>query len=266
MSHVVMLDLGDTLVDRDLHPFAGVESALDTLAEFPDFERCIVSDFDGSFDEYLDLLDRTGLRRHFEPVARRVTISSVVGASKPQPAIFRKALERLGVSPPPADVMFITENASHIAATRATGMRALQFGNDFTEWARAPLLIARTFGDGRALTIALRGAVATFDLQLDQVDDQDSGGGRIHGRGRTLIPVRGKDLGSLDGVHVEVPVDVMITVDDAGQVQAVHHDTPEMDEIHAGVRQIAATGELTHTVEVDGKGRRLLRRKRFTHY
>ena len=112
----------------------------------------------------------------------------------------------------------------------------------------------------------LREAAAAHDVTLDAVDGEVPAGGTIHGRGRAYVPVRGRDLGALDGVHVEMPVEVEITVDDAGHVQSVTHDTPATDEVAVTIRQIASADMPTHEVEVDDKGRRILRRKRFFGY
>lgn len=147
MTRVAMFDLGETLVDQDLKPFAGVDDALTTIEQFPSLEHCLLSDFDGSFADYLAELDRSGLRPHFEPVNKRVTISSIAGVRKPDRRIFAKALERLGVEATLADTIFITENAAHIAAARAMGMHALHFGRDFTNWSDVPMLIAREIGE-----------------------------------------------------------------------------------------------------------------------
>ena len=114
-----------------------------------------------------------------------------------------------------------------------------------------------------SLLDSLRDAVAAFDVKLDQLDEKKDASGALHGRGRILFPVHGLDLGKLEGVHVELPVDVTITLDEKGRVRAVDHDLPAMDEIMTSVRQIASTGARTHAVEVDDKGRRVLRRKRF---
>jgi FMN phosphatase YigB (HAD superfamily) len=93
------------------------------------------------FDEYLALLGGFGLRSFFEPVDRRVTISTQAGVTKPDQRIYRLALDRLGTDAKLADCLSITEDAAHVAACRELGMQALQFGIDFQDWAQAPGLV-----------------------------------------------------------------------------------------------------------------------------
>ena len=83
MIRVVMFDLGLTLVDSQYRPFAGVEEALTEIsrlrtAEGDPLKSCLVSDFEmvsppmttakvtALFNEYLVILERSGLRRFFE--------------------------------------------------------------------------------------------------------------------------------------------------------------------------------------------------------
>ncbi len=85
MIRVVMFDLGMTLVDGERHPFPHVTDALTAIADFKTgdgkpLRSCLVSDFTmptkpvtdakvtALFEEYLAILDQTGLRRFFEPV------------------------------------------------------------------------------------------------------------------------------------------------------------------------------------------------------
>jgi hypothetical protein len=74
------------------------------------------------FDEYLKLLEQFGLRAFFEPVDRRVTLSTHAAANKPDRRVFEKAIARLGVSAALTDCLFITENVSHRRA-RSSGWR-----------------------------------------------------------------------------------------------------------------------------------------------
>src|SRR5262245_37294954 len=109
---VVMFDLGRTLVDDNDQRFPHVKEALGVISTFTSGGRplrfCLVSDFlmptppvtprkiKALFDEYLAILDHTGLRPFFEPVQKRVTLSTHAGVGKPNREIFEKALQRLG--------------------------------------------------------------------------------------------------------------------------------------------------------------------------
>jgi FMN phosphatase YigB (HAD superfamily) len=166
MIQVVMFDLGMTLIDETSRPFPHVMSALTAIADLKTANQkplrsCLVSDFTMAtepvtdeevaalFKQYLAILDNTGLRRFFEPVNERVTLSTQAGARKPCRKIFEKALERLNVAVPLEDCLLVTEDPNHIAVARTTlNMKALQFRSeaserfDFEDWAKVPNLIA----------------------------------------------------------------------------------------------------------------------------
>ena len=167
MVRVLILDLGDTLVASGA-PRPHVPEALATLGELDGstgqpLQIVLVSDFhaavpptparvDALFTQYLGLLEGFGLRSFFEPVDRRVTLSTQAGVTKPDPRIYRLALTRLGTDAGFADCLSITEDGGHVAACRALGMQALQFGVDFDDWSKAPDLVRRLIDpdDGEA--------------------------------------------------------------------------------------------------------------------
>lgn len=62
---------------------------------------------------------------HLEQDADLIIISSEERYHKPQPEIFRIALDRLGVMP--EEAIFIDDEARYIAAAQALGMHAVQF-------------------------------------------------------------------------------------------------------------------------------------------
>jgi FMN phosphatase YigB (HAD superfamily) len=74
------------------------------------------------------VLDETGLRPLFEPVQRRVTLSTHAGVCKPDPRIFTMALARLRSKAGLDECLLITENPGHIEAARTRlRMSALRF-------------------------------------------------------------------------------------------------------------------------------------------
>lgn len=168
MIRIVMLDLGGTL-ETGSQVFRWVPEALAALARFvttdgDPVEFCLVSDFHAAvpfaephiaarFAEYLAILDGLGLRNFFEPVDRRVTLSTHIDVPKPDRRVFEKALERL-ISDAPLDAcLFVTEDAEHVAATRALGMQALRFGasdgtDGFNAWPDGLLMIAERITPG----------------------------------------------------------------------------------------------------------------------
>ena len=56
----------------------------------------------------------------------RVFCSAEFGVGKPEPAIFLRSAERLGL--PPAEILFIDDKAANAEAARAVGMDALHYG------------------------------------------------------------------------------------------------------------------------------------------
>jgi REG-2-like HAD superfamily hydrolase len=79
----------------------------------------VVSNWDGTLEERLRAW---GLRRHFDAVAD----SAVVGAAKPDPAIFRGVLEALGV--PPARCLHVGDRPdTDVAGARAAGVRPVLY-------------------------------------------------------------------------------------------------------------------------------------------
>lgn len=57
-----------------------------------------------------------------------VVDSSAVGMRKPDERIYRLTCDRLGIEP--ADAVFVDDNHDNVAAARAVGMEAVQFGDD----------------------------------------------------------------------------------------------------------------------------------------
>jgi putative hydrolase of the HAD superfamily len=77
----------------------------------------VVSNWDVSLH---DVLERTALR----PLLDAVVISAELGAAKPDPAIFRAALERLGAHA--AEAIHVGDSVEHdVAGARAAGLEAV---------------------------------------------------------------------------------------------------------------------------------------------
>jgi putative hydrolase of the HAD superfamily len=77
----------------------------------------VVSNWDVSLH---DVLERTGLR----PLVDAVVISAELGVAKPDPAIFRAALDRLGAAPEGA--VHVGDSLEHdVAGARAAGLEAV---------------------------------------------------------------------------------------------------------------------------------------------
>lgn len=138
---VVLFDLGDTLEHNDeLLPgaretLAAIQAMKDDQGNTP--VLALVSDFFEAVEPgdvtrfrnmYYTLLEDLGIKSFFEPVAERVTLSTEIGVMKPDEKIFRAAAEKISRSLHFHNIIFITENAAHVAAARALGMIALHLG------------------------------------------------------------------------------------------------------------------------------------------
>jgi hypothetical protein len=138
LVRLILFDLGGTLEDRDvLRPGAlATLKAIQSLCtgDRPAAVLGLVSDFDMPAEpadvavirqRYYELLDRLGIRSFFEPVERRVTLSTEVGVFKPDEAIFRAAVRKIDPGLPFDDVLFVTENVEHVRGARRLGLRAV---------------------------------------------------------------------------------------------------------------------------------------------
>jgi putative hydrolase of the HAD superfamily len=97
-------------------PYPEVPAVLAALGEMQ-IARVVVSNWDVSLRE---VLDRTGLA----PLLDGVVISAEVGAAKPDPAIFARALELAGVGP--AEALHVGDTAdADLAGARAAGVHGL---------------------------------------------------------------------------------------------------------------------------------------------
>jgi hypothetical protein len=304
MLRVVFLDLGLTLVDPQQRPFPHAAEAVRTIQGFtgPGGERLavtLVSDFDmvpppltpakirPVVNRYLAILDGTGLRPLFEPVNRRVTLSTHAGLFKPDGQVFTTALSRLRSDAHLSDCLLITENPAHVKAARAVlGMRALQFrsddaaGFDFDDWRQAPSMVAVMIdgGIGPNVEAAVRRFLDVghaFDADTITPGQEASGVTSLGLSGTLWKPIDAMDLA--DPLLVPVPARGEAIVGFDGRIQRVSLEgTVEGDAEQATsfARSLARHGQVegspgplrnqeTHAIAVDDQGRKKLVRKRF---
>jgi len=298
-----MLDLGDTLV-KDDRVLPHVPAALEVLAQFETESKTplvlsLVSDYEipkppatapkinSIFSKYVAVLDELGLKRFFEPVERRVTLSTHAGVFKPDPRIFKKAIQRLRLRLSLNQCLFITENAEHVTACRSLGMMSLLFDStksaqgDFTDWAEAPTLITRIVNpeSNLNLRLAVQLQLATiYDLQLVRLNDDSKPRDVIHGLAKKLFPVPLKKRGATEMIEVPFSVQVDISFDKQGNIRGVKTDRPAAEDLAEAADYIKTLeankqisrgegnlkGSETHELRTDERGRKLLTRKRFT--
>jgi FMN phosphatase YigB (HAD superfamily) len=304
MIKVLMFDLGDTLVGADRQPFPHARDALAVIAQLKTragkpLRSCLVSDFDlaappatparvaAIFARYLTLLDATGLRTFFEPVQKRVTLSTHASAMKPDAAVFEKALRRLGVRATLAECLLVTDNKAHVRAVcQHLHMHALQFqppgatGGDFDDWADAPALIAHEVAPDHADNLH---AVVKAHLAAQGVDlvaaKAVNAGGAVQAAGRVWCPVPVPGCADLQGLQVAMPVASHIARGPRGKLASAPVVAPSADDLaEAGafVQSLAHHGQIggraagtevlrpTHRIETDAGGVRRLVRSRFS--
>jgi hypothetical protein len=291
MSRVLLLDLGETLI-HDGSVLPHVPEALEALAAFTcgngkPLQRALVSDTDMPqpsptaakikpiFDDYLETLDEVNLRRFFEPVKKHITLSAHAGVFKPDRKVFALALKRLGVSATLADCIFVTENADHVRHCRKSlGMKALQFGKDFSDWSDAPLIVASMIGPSNVnVAAALKPWGAAHGLEGLSLVEAGLEQNVIHAQAQVLARLSGPGLGEAEGAYVQVPVHVDIRRDAQGRLtpSVGQPSAEDVKEATSYVRGLASRGEIggdsgslaTHVLEVDNRGRRVLKRRGF---
>jgi FMN phosphatase YigB (HAD superfamily) len=300
---VLMFDLGDTLVDAQRRPFLHVREALAAIARLKTaagrpLRSCLVSDFTlatppataakvaALFAQYLDVLGATGLRPLFEPVAKRVTLSTHAGGMKPDRAVFEKALKRLGVTATLAECLLVTENAAHVRAARSKlHMRALQFRppgaatGDFADWADAPALVAHEVAPDHEgnLHEAVKAHLAARGVELVTARAGQTGGD-VEAAGQVWCPVTVPGCPDLAGLHVAMPVTSRIARGPRGALSAAALARPsksDLDEAGAFVKTLVTHGQIagragpvgahpTHRIETDAQGVKRLVRARFS--
>ena len=301
MIRIVMFDLGLTLVDLHNRPFKHVPEALAAIASLKTADAkplryCLVSDFTMPappttarkvreiFDRYLGLLDQTGLRPYFEPVQRRVTLSTHAGVMKPHRTVFEVALRRLRADVTLEECLLVTENGVHIKAARdelhmqtlrfrASGSTSFDFGN----WSQAPALIAHLLAPHQETNLhaVVKAHLAAKGMELSDLARAGSAS-TFKASGQMWCPVSVPG-GAMHTIHVAVPVAGQVTQGPKGELRSsVRRPTGEqIAEATAFAGSLAAHGQIaldgaapgagvTHEIAVDPTGQRRLTRKRFT--
>ncbi len=137
---IVFFDLGNTLEHNDkLLP--GAKKTLTAVQAMTDADGTpvvlgLISDFHMTEDpeeirsrqqEYYRIVEHLEISSFFEPAEEKITLSTEVGAYKPDEKIFRAAIGKIIQGLDFHHVIFITENKDHVAAARQLGMMAIHF-------------------------------------------------------------------------------------------------------------------------------------------
>lgn len=288
MLRVLMFDLNETLV-HGRTPLPHAREALEALEGFHtaddgplmtcllgEVEAPIGSGVEAVFQSFLEELEECGLADLFDPVEQRVTLPQHAGLDKLERRAFETALQRLGACAGLEECLFVTGNPARAAA--AADLETLRLGEDFSQWADAPLLLASRIAplSEENFERALRVQLAAVH-QLDLVSVQRQPGSRmVRARVKKWIPLTGIRLGPLEGVHVQLPVEAEIKLDVAGRPESIQDGVPsaaDMEEAAAFARGLLENRQVrlasspapaaTHEVETDPRGRRFLKRRAF---
>jgi HAD superfamily hydrolase (TIGR01509 family) len=160
----VLFDLGDTLIhervddvqplDRlPLHAKPGASDVLSRLAQ--SFTLGLVTDTESSDEQVVrSALDQLGLSEYF----RAIVTSQDLGVTKPDPAMFREALRRVGAEPAEA-VMVGNDLDRDVTPALALGMRAILVSDSayFDPSSPTPAPIAPTLREVPAMVLAMAG-------------------------------------------------------------------------------------------------------------
>ncbi|MEQ9246004.1 MAG: hypothetical protein RLO21_08450 [Nitratireductor sp.] len=228
------------------------------------------------FGQYLEILKELEILDLFEPVERRVTLSTHANVRKPDRRLFELAMERLGVSPKFEDSLFITENDAHIAAARMLGMDCLKFGIErpggFADWPTGLLKIALKVDPAKNMALAI--TVLGRERGLGEVRHVVITPSTVTAEATTLMVLDDPQLGELNGVYVSVPATVDVDLKAGAPHLHVQLSEDAKAEATAFARSLQAHGKLsnatasllgppTHIVETDQRGRRVLKRRGF---
>ena len=299
MLKVIIFDLGGTLLDDTDQPFPHVKEALTAMSSFvaadgTPLRSCLVSDYymatlpvtpakiQNIFNQYLSLLTDAGLRTLFEPVAKRVTLSTHAGVNKPDRSIFEKALQRLG---PPAvsveDCLLITENGEHIqAANEQLHMQTLHFGAEFNDWEEGPAVVAEKVAPHQfANTSAvLHAHLAKHGIDLLRAEPEENTES-VRVQGQVWRPLEIPGLEDLNDVLVAIPVEGNVSRKRKNDIDKIAELAKPSDsqvaEVASFVKSLANHGQIagrkknpvempSHQITTDENGNRKLVRKGFS--
>lgn len=299
MIRVVMLDLGNTLTDG-VKPIDHVPDALNALSLFVNADGqplsfCLVSDFYLAepftqanvalrFSEFLDILEQIGLRDFFEPVDKRVTLSTHANVRKPDRRVFTTALARLGLDMGLESCLFVTENDEHIQACKAMGMQTLTFGSNdhtigFNDWSDGLMQIAHRVDPQSQSNVqaafALWAKANRYCQSVDRLAVEQNGD--LHAMGQCWAALEGAKEKRLEGLKILVPSLAVVRLDSAGLPQTVDVrplDPETLAESRAYVDYLSAGNKIsedpttkdpdkTHIIEALPDGQRFLKRRGF---
>jgi hypothetical protein len=303
MIKLALFDLGDTLL-QGTTPFPNAIAALEAISRLHTEAGAplilgLVSDFlpadppvteakiTAREQEYRDILEGARLKGFFEPFSSRVTLSTRAGVNKPDRRIFELAVKRSGVGASLDECAFTTENTEHLAKCKSFGMVVTRFGTGpgirpaFSDWADAPGLFAGLLSpdDAHNQVVVIAAELAARHNLVGFVPSAPGKGREYRGQAKQLIALEDPKLGDLNGVYVELPTEVTVSLGEDRHVANVAATSPGKEEVADAVNFVASlfrAGKIaipgrpavgaTHAVEQDDKGRKRLVRRGYRAY
>jgi FMN phosphatase YigB (HAD superfamily) len=303
MIKLALFDLGETLL-HGTTPFPNAITALEAISRLHTkagelLILGLVSDFlpvdppvteakiTAREQEYRDILEGARLKELFDPFSSRVTLSTRAGVHKPDRRIFELAVERSGVGASLDECAFTTENTAHLTTCKSFGMVAIRFGTGpgitpaFSDWEDAPGLFAGLLrpDDAHNQAVVTAAELASRHNLIGFVPSAPGQGREYRGQAKQLVELKDPKLGDLNGVYVELPTDVAVSVGKDRRVANVAATPPGKDEVADAVNFVAGlarAGKIaipgrpaigaTHAVEQDDQGRKRLVRRGYKAY
>lgn len=230
------------------------------------------------------IVEQLGFTGVLPAPAQQVYVTKPSAQQVPPQSWFEDALRNAGEPVELDTLLFITGQADWAPVCHSYGVHVLLFSpipevrSDFSDWIEAPLVIARRYFPEQPanLETALRSYLATIhDMELVSMAFP-AGLGPIHCTAKAWWPLEDNTLGKLNGVCVQLPVQLSTELGERGSVQTTV-TPPEPDvltEVTHYVTAMHARDEIqvesappkpgqTHVLEIDASGRRRLVRERF---
>jgi FMN phosphatase YigB (HAD superfamily) len=303
MIKLALFDLGETLL-QGTTPFPNAIAALEAISRLhteagEPLILGLVSDFlpadppvteakiAAREQEYRDILDGARLKEFFEPFSSHVTLSTRAGVNKPDRRIFELAIKRSGVGASLDECTFTTETTEHLAKCKSFGMVAIRFGTGpgispaFSNWSDAPHLFAGLLGrdDAHNQAVVTAAELSVRHNLAGFVPSAPVQGREHRGQARQLVELKDPKLGDLDGLYVELPTEVTVSLGKDRHVANVAATPPGKDEVADAVNFVAGlarAGKIaipgrpaigaTHAIEQDAHGRKCLVRRGYRAY
>ncbi len=167
-------------------------------------------------------------------------VKLALGVSKPDRRIFELAIKRSGFGASLGECTFTTENTEHLAKCKGFGMIAIRFGSGpgitpaFSHWADAPGLFAGLLSpaDAHNQVVVIAAELSARHNLVGFVLSAPGQGREYRGQAKQLVELKDPKLGDLNGVYVELPTEVTVSVGKDRRVANVAATAPSSSDQH----------------------------------